>query len=143
MSSVVQLKESYETFNVYASDVQNNREIDELLHGLESSNGQVTVINGPSELIPSWRARKTTLTIEQIPNEVSSMQRLSAFITDTNASYLIIDPQMVSHRPFLREYFSLKSANDVEMTREVPNMTLMADYRLNRRRIMIFERAEF
>ncbi len=144
LDSVMTLNESYETLNVYMSDIQNNADVDELLHGLESSkNRKVTVVNGPNQLIPSWRARKTTLTIKGIPSRVDSMEKLSAFVQDIDADYLIVDADVLRRRPFLQDYFHLEDKSDFEMTRKLPNMELMANYRLNRKRIMIFERVGF
>ncbi len=141
VNGIMELKKSNETWNVYVSDTQNNADLDELIHGLESFNeGTVRIINGPDRLIPRWRAANTTLAISSIPAEVNSMEKLLALMSQTGADYLIVHRQMIERRSFLNEYFTLTDERDFEMIKQIPNLSLMADYRVSRNRIMIFER---
>lgn len=142
VDSIITLRK-YETWNAYASDVQNNAKLDELLQGLEASKEKpVTVINGPNQLIPSWLAGKNTLTIKEIPRQCDSVEDLLALMANTDVDYLIVDAQVITYRPFLQDYFHLEGERDFEIAWGIPTLSLMADYRLNRKRIMIFETIE-
>lgn len=131
-----------QTWNVYQSDIQKNSELDELLGGLESSEKTVTVISGPSQLIPLWRTKAYNLNVNEIPMGYDSIEELQMFMESVNADYLIIDTQTITRRLFLSDYFDLKEADniysDFEITTPLPGLSLMAHYRVDRTPIMIF-----
>jgi 4-amino-4-deoxy-L-arabinose transferase-like glycosyltransferase len=141
-SSSAGLLQSHGTWDVYASDRHRNAKLDELLWGLQGLKPQpVVVINGPNRVIPLWRARATTLTIHTIPAACQSVGHLRDTIEQTGADYLIVDALVIQRRACLRSVFRLEDEGSFELVGEVPAMRLMADYSVNRQRIMIFERA--
>lgn len=131
-------------WNIYHSDIKKNKELDELLQGLEAPNRTATVVNGPSQLIPGWRAEAYNVSFREIPKECKTAKDLLEFLTTTEADYLLVDPQTISHRVCLKNYFEIEKKDDkysnFEIITPLPGLTLLADYRLDRTPIMIFIR---
>lgn len=139
--SVLHLK-SYSTLNPFLSDVENNAPFDELIAGLKQMDPTMTVVTGPSYLVPYWHIKETDVKILKIPEETKTIDELLAYMQSVKTRVLIVDSGTILHRDFLKEFFEPKNEDTYskfKYIRPLPSqLELMADYKCGPSPIMIF-----
>jgi len=131
-----------EQWNPYESDRIANHELDDLLHSLSNNHtNRVTVMSGPSQLLPQWHAQKYVDLLEIPPTcdlTVPNSPCLSQFMA---ADYLIIEERVIKRRPFLRDYFTLQD-DTLALIQPLPQATLLETVTVNNTLIMLFISAQ-
>lgn len=129
------------SLNIYLSDREHNSDLDQLIAGLKAmKNSGVIIVSGPNQLLPEWHIKGPDVKLYDIPPEIKSADQLVPFFDKVKADFLIVDIQTLKHRPFLQEFLRVKNRNDLIVIKDIPDMNLMANYKMDGKHIMIYQR---
>jgi hypothetical protein len=110
----------------YLWDVNQNADGDAVLQWLlsQDSDRPVRLLSGPSHTLPFWKYEASFVQYD-VPSNLLSWNQLSAFVSQNDLTWVVVDPQMVERRPeLLGKHFALEG-EDLSLKRTPPGWVLV------------------